>query len=114
MWPVLAADVVAVVLFAGLGRLSHGEDLLGTSVTAWPFLLGLAASWSACRAWRAPGRLWPTGIIVWLGTVLVGMALRRLVGEGTHWSFVVVALIVTGIFLLGHRALGRLLTRRRA
>ena len=44
--------------------------------------------------------------------MLLGMVLRRLVGEGTHWSFVVVTLIVTGIFLFGHRALGRLLARR--
>ncbi len=112
VWPVLTADVLAVVVFAGLGRLSHGEDLLGTPVTAWPFLVGLAVTWLVCRAWRAPGGLWPTGIVVWLGTVLLGMVLRRLVGEGTHWSFVVVTLIVTGIFLLGHRALGRLLARR--
>ena len=43
-----AADAVAVVVFAAVGRLSHGEadDLLGLIGTAAPFGVGLVAAWA--------------------------------------------------------------------
>jgi len=65
------------------------------------------------RAWARPGRVWPSGIVVWLSTVVVGMLLRRLTGDGTAASFVVVALVVLGVFLLGWRAARQLVVRRR-
>ena len=111
----LVLDVVAVVVFAAVGRRSHaeGDTVAGVLGTAWPFLVGTASGWLVARAWARPGRVWPSGIVVWLSTVVVGMLLRRLTGDGTAASFVVVALVVLGVFLLGWRAARQLVVRRR-
>ncbi|MEB3031129.1 DUF3054 domain-containing protein [[Mycobacterium] nativiensis] len=112
----LGIDVVAVLIFCALGRRSHDEgiDLSGLATTAWPFLSGTALGWLVSRAWRRPTALAPTGVIVWISTVLVGMALRAATSAGVAWSFVIVASTVTGVFLLGWRAAFTLLTRRRS
>jgi hypothetical protein len=46
--------VLAVLLFAAIGRSSHAEfvDALGVLTTAAPFLLGLVVGWLVARAWR--------------------------------------------------------------
>jgi hypothetical protein len=111
----VALDVCCVLVFVVIGRASHtqGESLAGIASTSWPFLCGLAAGWAAARAWRRPLALRPAGLVVWLGTVAVGMILRVVSGQGTAVTFIVVALAFLGLFLLGWRVLGRLVTRRR-
>ena len=47
-----------------------------------------------------------------LGTVVVGMLLRKATSQGTAFSFVVVASVVTAILLLGWRAVAAVPTRR--
>ncbi|MGO1315801.1 MAG: DUF3054 family protein, partial [Cellulomonadaceae bacterium] len=61
------------------------------------------------RAWRRPLRAWPTGLGLWLGTWAAGMGLRALTGGGTALAFVLVALGVLGLGLLGWRVLARVL-----
>ena len=74
----LVLDAVLVVVFAVIGRSSHAEglDAAGVWGTAWPFLAGLAIGWVVARAWRHPSAPWPTGVIVWAATLIVGMLLR--------------------------------------
>ena len=110
----LLADTGLVLVFVLVGRRSHdeGSALLGIVRTAWPFLVGLAVGWWAVRG--RPVRLAPEGIIVWASTVAVGMLLRAVSSQGTAFSFIVVATLVLGAFLLGWRALLPRLTRRRA
>lgn len=112
----LAIDVVAVLIFCALGRRSHDEgvDVSGLAVTAWPFLSGTVLGWLVSRAWRRPAALAPTGVIIWISTVLVGMALRAATSTGVAWSFVIVASTVTAVFLLGWRAAFGLVARRRS
>lgn len=102
-----AADCGCVLVFVIIGRASHadGETLAGVASTAWPFLTGLAVGWAASRAWRRPASLVPAGLTAWLGTVSAGMLLRVVAGQGTAVSFIVVALVFLGLFLLGWRAL---------
>ena len=79
----LAADVVLVVVFAAIGRLSHHEAVLpGLLETAWPFLAGLALGWLISLAWRAPLAPVRTGLPVWALTVAAGMVLRAVSGQG--------------------------------
>jgi hypothetical protein len=106
-------DVCCVLIFVIIGRDSHakGESLGGIASTSWPFLCGLAAGWAASRAWRRPLALRPSGIAVWLCTVALGMILRVVSGQGTAVAFIFVALGFLGLFLLGWRVIGRLLTR---
>jgi hypothetical protein len=81
----------------------------GVVKVAAPFVIALAVGWLAIRAWRAP-RAMRTGVVVWLVTVAVGMALRRTVFDrGIAPAFVMVTTVVLGVFLVGWRAaVGRL------
>jgi peptidoglycan/LPS O-acetylase OafA/YrhL len=110
----MLADVVCVLLFCTIGRRSHAEGitLAGVAETAWPFLAGTAVGWVAARGWRRPDTLAPTGLVIWLCTVAIGMLLRKATSQGTAVSFVVVASLVTAILLLGWRAAVSALARR--
>nr|WP_240945513.1 DUF3054 domain-containing protein [Rhodococcus sp. HNM0569] len=113
-------DVVVIVIFAAIGRRSHGEAnaLVGLATTAWPFLLGTVVGWGATFALYRDKfdalRVVPTGVIVWLCTLVVGMLARVVVGQGTAFSFVIVAAVFTGLFLIGWRAVAAAFARRRA
>lgn len=109
-------DVFVVVLFAALGLRTHDEEsaFVAVLVTAAPFLGGLGFAWVVARAWRRPMSIL-TGLVLWPLTVLVGMILRRgLFDRGTATSFVVVATLFIGAFLVGWRAVWRVVERRRA
>lgn len=112
----LGIDVVCVLLFCAAGRRSHDEgvNVAGVAWTAWPFLAGTAVGWLLSRAWRSPTAVAPTGVIVWLSTVAIGMLLRKAGSAGVAASFVVVAASVTAVLLLGWRAAAELAARRRA
>jgi hypothetical protein len=106
-------DCCCVLLFVIIGRASHakGESVAGIASTAWPFLAGLAGGWLAARAWRRPTRLFPAGVGAWLGTVVGGMVLRVVSGQGTAVAFIAVALAFLGLFLLGWRLAAALASR---
>ena len=116
----LVVDAVCVVAFVALGRGSHDEGgaLGGTLTVAAPFLIGLAVAWVA-RSTPLGGRLgtaWSTqfGVVAWLTTLVVGMALRRTVfGRGTAIAFVIVATLFLALFLVGWRAAARWARSRR-
>lgn len=115
-WLAAVLDVVLLLVFAGVGRSTHGEDvLLGLVRTSWPFLGGAILGWIVVLAVRrrAPVSL-RDGLVVWVATIVGGMALRTATGAGTAVSFVVVATIVTGLFLLGWRAVAAVSAARRA
>ncbi len=106
--PAAAADIACVLIFCALGRRSHAEGITvaGLTETAWPFLSGTAAGWLLARGWQRPTAVAPTGLAVWVSTVLVGMLLRRAGVAGpksTAVSFIVVASLVTAALLLGWR-----------
>jgi hypothetical protein len=112
----LAVDVVGVLVFCAAGRRSHDEGLnvTGIAATAWPFLTGTALGWLAARGWRRPTAVAPTGVVVWLSTVVIGMVLRKATSAGVAASFVVVATTVTALLLLGWRVAAGLTLRRRS
>jgi Protein of unknown function (DUF3054) len=105
----LGIDVACVLVFCAMGRRSHDEGLnvAGIASTAWPFLSGTVVGWLVSRAWRRPTTVYPTGVVVWLCTVAVGMLLRKATSAGVAASFIVVASSVTALLLLGWRALAQ-------
>ena len=109
----LAIDVFLVLVFAAVGRASHGEELSGLLVTAWPFLVGLAVGWLVTLAWRAPAAPVHTGLGVWVVTVAGGMLLRAVTGQGTALAFLVVATITLLVLLVGWRVVAAIARRRR-
>jgi hypothetical protein len=110
----LIADAVLVLVFVLIGRASHDENpVLGALVTYWPFLVALLAGWALARAWQNPLAVLRGGVPIWVTTVALGMLLRVLSGQGVQWSFVIVTSVVLAVFLLGWRAIARLVTSRR-
>ncbi|MGJ6121041.1 DUF3054 domain-containing protein [Mycolicibacterium sp. Y3] len=109
----VTADVVAVVVFCAIGRRSHAEGVTldGVAQTAWPFLTGTVVGWLAARGWQRPTAITPTGLIIWVCTVAIGMVLRKATAAGTAFSFVVVASLTTAILLLGWRAAAKVASR---
>ncbi|MEM6105111.1 DUF3054 domain-containing protein [Mycobacterium sp. 050272] len=112
----LLSDVVGVLVFCAVGRRSHEEglNLAGIATTAWPFLTGTLIGWLVSRGWRRPTAVAPTGVIIWLCTVVIGMVLRKATSAGVAASFVVVAATVTALLLLGWRLAVGLSLRRRS
>lgn len=107
------ADVVCVLAFAAIGRLSHGEGLgpVGLAGTAWPFLVGVTVG-QVLSLLHRHSRSTTSGLLVWASAVGLGMLLRRLTGGGVELSFVVVTAVVLAVFLLGWRALAGLRERK--
>ncbi len=108
-------DTFSIALFVALGRRNHDEEggFTGVLETAAPFLIGLFVGWMIWRAWRRP-TLVRTGLAIWPVVLLVGMIVRRTVfDDGTATSFVIVATVFVGAFLVGWRAIYRLIDQRR-
>jgi len=114
-WPWLAiVDILLIILFALLGRREHEHGLAinGILITALPFIIGYAITTGVSRPWLSINKLWPTGILVWLGTVVLGVATRLLMGHTAAISFVIVTFVVLSIFLLGRRVVSSLIAKR--
>ena len=99
-------DVLLVVVFATIGRMSHAEGLSvpGILGTAWPFLAGTVIGWGVVKLLRKD---WPLdvgpGITVWFATLVFGMLLRIATGTGTAASFIAVAATMLALLLIGWR-----------
>ncbi|MFE3796607.1 DUF3054 domain-containing protein [Nocardia tengchongensis] len=117
-------DIALVLVFCAIGRRSHDEAIAaGLLRTFWPFGTGLLLGWvisvavaagreGVSAAQRFDGRaVWPSGVIVWLSTLVGGMALRAVSGQGVALSFVIVAATFLALFLIGWRAAVRVLVR---
>ncbi|WAC53685.1 DUF3054 domain-containing protein [Gordonia sp. SL306] len=120
-------DLVAVTVFVLIGRSSHEEGLavVGILQTLWPFAVGAAAGWSIAYVFShvrssdwfghdfRPEQIVPAGVVIWFCTVVVGMILRYLLHQGVAVSFIIVATISLGVFLIGWRAAAGFVARRR-
>lgn len=93
--------------------------MTGFLTTLWPFLIGAAIGWAVAYAFTRsdvflPSRIVPSGVVIWVSTVIVGMILRVVSGQGTAVSFIIVATIATGVLLIGWRALTAFSEARRS
>jgi hypothetical protein len=109
------ADVLAVLVFAAVGRSSHAEalDAVGVLTTAAPFLFGLLLGWLVVRVWRAPLRL-PVGVAVWASVAIVGLGVRAAFTHRLPLTFVLIAAASLAVLLIGWRAVAHLIGRPRA
>ncbi|MBG6083380.1 DUF3054 domain-containing protein [Zhihengliuella flava] len=112
----LLLDAVLIIIFAAIGRRTHehGLDVLGVLGTAAPFLLALLALASMTRYPVTSDRLWPQGVMTWLGVVAFGLALRVIFGDTAALAFVIVTTVTLGILLLGRRLVTGFLARRKS
>jgi hypothetical protein len=115
VWPAAVADAVAVLAFTLIGIASHeGSFLSALGRVVWPFALAAAIGWVWTRAWQDPARIWPTGVLIWFTTVIGGLVLRGVSGQGLAWSFALVTAIFLAITMLGWRGLVAVLRRNQA
>ena len=121
----LVADGIAIAVFALLARIAHNTpemplSFVGWLDTTWPFLLGVALAWALLWFGVLPqlrnggsGHDMASGVVVWIFAVVVGLlvwGLRH--GQVPHWSFMLVATIMSAILLLGWRGILRLRSRK--
>lgn len=108
-------DLALVLIFAIVGRASHTEGLglVGIAQTAWPFLVACLFAWIVVALRNDDGFDWRSGLIVWLVTVVGGLGLRILGGDGAAWPFVIVATTFLAAVLFGWRLAWRFASRRR-
>jgi hypothetical protein len=109
----LAVDFVFVLVFAVIGRASHGLSALGILSTAWPFMLACVVGWVVVAALGEPGFGVRSALIVWLVTWLGGIAFRLTAGETAETAFIVVAGLALALLLGGWRLVYHFIRRRR-
>ena len=101
----IVMDFFAIFAFAVLARMAHNTEadpftLTNVLNTLWPFLVGGAIGHAICAAAKKhPLPIAPGGVIVWLAT-------RN--GEMPHWSFIIVATVMSGLLLLGTRLVAKM------
>ncbi|MGQ9926671.1 MAG: DUF3054 domain-containing protein [Chloroflexaceae bacterium] len=121
----VAGDIVALLVFAAIGRRSHGEAagpgaILEVSRTAAPFILGwliaasLAGAYAPART-RGSGAMLLTTLIGWTGGLILGAVFRAImIGRFSPVSFYVITFLVALVILGGWRGVFALVEGRRA
>ncbi|KAI7839351.1 hypothetical protein COHA_006877 [Chlorella ohadii] len=108
----VGGDAVALLLFATIGRVSHGEgfSLLGALSTAWPFMLGwfgaaaLLGGYSKAAQGGSTGAAAGTAAKCWAAGIPAGHLVRAAArGYFPDPSFIAVSMAATGVFLVGWR-----------
>ena len=109
-WIAALLDLICVVAFVALGIQNHAESDSLLKVAA-PFVAALAVAWIVAAPLRAPETL-KAGGVIWLVTLVGGMLLRRVTGEGTAFTFILVAAGFLAVTMLGWRAISGFLRGR--
>lgn len=116
----IAADLVAIAVFALLARMAHQTDempftFVGWLSTLWPFLLGVLVAWAVLAATKMDGvRVAPGGLVAWIVVVVVGLAIWGVRNAAfPHWSFILVASLMSALLMLGWRGIAGAVRRRR-
>jgi hypothetical protein len=101
-----------VLAFVALGIRAHEQTDALLQVAA-PFLAALAIGWVIAIPLK-PATSLRAGLVIWLVTLVGGMLLRRVGGDGTAAAFVLVATGFLAVSMLGWRAIALLVMRPRA
>ncbi|NDL57152.1 DUF3054 family protein [Phytoactinopolyspora sp. XMNu-373] len=112
IWTAALVDLVIALGFVLAGRGTHDGPALvgdpqGFAESAWPFVVAAAVGWLVTRAWRWPLSPVRAGVGIWAATVVVGMSLRAVSGQGTALPFVIVAPLTLAALLIGWRVVAR-------
>ena len=101
----IVLDLFFLLLFVGIGRSTHHDvnTIAGFANTLWPFGAGLLAGWVLSERTHRNSLSPRGGLLIVSITVLLGMSLRVVSGQGTALSFTVVAFAFLSISLVGWR-----------
>nr|WP_120491620.1 DUF3054 domain-containing protein [Corynebacterium lactis] len=101
-------DTIAIIIFAVLARLAHNTPadpftFGNIADTFWPFFIGVIIG-TVLIAKQANPRAVKAGVVVWVATVVAGLGIWAILhGAVPHWSFILVASVMSAILLLGWR-----------
>ena len=105
----IAADYVAIAVFALLARAAHQSDdmpfnFTGWLSTLWPFALGVTLGWLISRENK--------GGLIWIVTVVTGLVIWGIRNQAIpHWSFIIVATVMSALLMLGWRGVAKLVKK---
>ncbi len=111
-WAAAIIDLACVLGFVALGIQSHDEGGSLVRVAA-PFVAALAIGWVIAIPLK-PAESLRAGFVIWLVTLVGGMLLRRVGGDGTAFAFILVATAFLAVSMLGWRGVAALLLARKA
>ncbi|KAA8743350.1 DUF3054 domain-containing protein [Corynebacterium tuscaniense] len=109
----ITLDAVAIALFALFARIAHQTEETPLNFitwldTLWPFLLGVALAWMFALFALKEARGW----VIWLITVATGLIIWAIRNQQLpHWSFILVASVMSALLMLGWRGIARLIKR---
>lgn len=122
----VALDFLAIAIFALLARLAHQSDdmpfnFAGWASTVWPFAIGVALGWVIVEFGLRSKNSTADGTntnttghspLIWLITVVTGLVIWGIRNQALpHWSFVIVACVMSALLMLGWRGIARLIAR---
>lgn len=109
----ITLDAVAIALFALFARIAHQTEETPLNFitwldTLWPFLLGVALAWMFALFALKKAKGW----VIWLITVATGLIIWAIRNQQLpHWSFILVASVMSALLMLGWRGIARLIKR---
>lgn len=107
----IAVDIVVVMAFVVIGREDHGfvSGIGDYMSVAAPFLVGLVITSAAMRSWERPINA-GVGAVIGVGTVAIGMLLRKFVwGDGTALPFVLITFVFIVVGFVAWRLIASIL-----
>ena len=101
------ADLACILIFVTIGRRAHEHGLTfkGIVSTVWPFLVGLILGWAVLKFTHRDIAERKSGFIEAMLVVAIGMLLRVVAGQGTAFTFILVALVFLNLTLVGWRVI---------
>ncbi len=109
----IAVDMVVVFAFVVIGREDHGyvSGITDYARVSAPFVAALVLTSAAMRSWERPLSA-RVGALVGVGTVVIGMVLRKFVwGDGTAFPFVVITFVFIVVGFVAWRLIAALVLR---
>ncbi len=100
-------DFICVLVFVTIGRHTHKDanSLGGMLTTLWPFTVGLLSGWLFVSRTHRIVTTIGSGFRIALFTVVIGMILRVISGQGTALAFIIVAFAFLTFLFVGWRML---------
>lgn len=90
-------------------------NFMGWLATTWPFWLGVLLAWLLLwfgAVGNHSGHELSAGVPVWVSTVITGLVIWGIINAKLpHWSFVLVAAVMSALLLFGWRSLSSLVRR---
>lgn len=112
---VIMCDFVIIGIFALLARIAHQSEsmplnFVGWLSTAWPFWLGMLIG--ALLIKHKTGQSLREGLSIWIATVLIGLSMWSIDHyRFPHWSFILVASIMSAILIFGWRFIAQVIAQ---